>query len=60
MSAKESNIITDSGDAQEGFLGGFGIFWKKKKFFFQVFYSNVLRWFIFPNVIYIFSQYWFA
>ena len=28
--------------AQEGFLDGFGIFWKKAKFFFQFFYSKVL------------------
>ena len=28
----------DSGEKiQEGFLDGFGIFWKKKKFFFQLF-----------------------
>ena len=27
---------------QEVFLDGFGIFWKKKKFFFQFFYSKVL------------------
>ena len=28
--------------SQEGFLVGFGIFWKKKKFFFQFIYSRVL------------------
>ena len=28
--------------AQEGFLNGFGIFWKNKKFFFQFFYSKNL------------------
>ena len=27
--------------AQEGFLDGFGIFWKKTKFFFQFSYSKV-------------------
>ena len=45
--------------SQDGFLDGFEIFWKKKKFFFQFFLIEKF-YIVILNAIYIFSHYWSA
>ena len=47
----ESNRVILMKKAQDGF----GIFWKKKKFSYSFFTQKV--YIVFPNVVYIFSQY---
>ena len=48
-------------EGQEGFLDGFGIFWKKKKFFFAVYLLKIFMLICFSKCnFYIFSQYWYV
>ena len=45
----------------QGFLDGFGIFWKKKKFFFPVYLLKMFMLICFSKCnFYIFSQYWYV